>query len=212
MRLLNGCAHPRPSIRTREEHSSTQTTFLPPTRPVRRLSRCKETPTLENIPLRNRQTCTGLRSNDFVSTPGWGLMCLSVGARLGIVLLRLRGNRNCLRVKHRIDARSDPEKGATGDPFPDRISSPGTGTLGSLGLSSPDHYMKTKLRAILIAFLTAMATTSARADDAAIKKQLVGRWKTPGGTVVLRADRDHDTIRLPGSAEVGRTGWRVLRS
>jgi len=38
---------------------------LPPTRPVRRSSSCKETPTRENIPLRNRQTYMGLRSDDF---------------------------------------------------------------------------------------------------------------------------------------------------
>ena len=59
--------------------------------------------------------------------------------------------------------------------------------------------MKTKLRVILIALITALlATTSARADDAAIKKQLVGRWKTPGGTVVLRADGTMIQSGFPG--------------
>ena len=55
-------------------------------------------------------------------------------------------------------------------------------------------------------------TVRTRADDAAIKKQLVGRWKTPGWHCRAQGRRDHDTIRLPRSAEVGCTGWRVLRS
>jgi catechol 2,3-dioxygenase len=47
---------PRPSVRTRSEHFSTQTASLPPTRPARRSSSCKRTRTREYIPLRSRQT------------------------------------------------------------------------------------------------------------------------------------------------------------
>jgi hypothetical protein len=56
---------PRPSVRTRSEHFSTQTASLPPTRPARRSSSCKRTRTREYIPLRSRQTYIYLRSADF---------------------------------------------------------------------------------------------------------------------------------------------------
>ena len=74
---VNGCARPRPSVRTRSECFSTQTAFLPPTRPVRRSSSCKRTLTREYIPLRSRQTYICLRSADFPTV--CGLLFVRVG-------------------------------------------------------------------------------------------------------------------------------------
>jgi hypothetical protein len=58
--------------------------------------------------------------------------------------------------------------------------------------------MKTKFAAILLAFTALLTATYARADDAAIKKQLIGRWETPGGIVDLKADGSMLQSGFPG--------------
>ena len=52
---------------------------------------------------------------------------------------------------------------------------------------------------ILLAFLLALVSAPvARADDAAIKKQLIGRWETPGGVTELKADGSMLQLGFPG--------------
>lgn len=61
--------------------------------------------------------------------------------------------------------------------------------------------MKTKLPTILIAVLAALFTaTVARADDAELKKQLVGTWndREIGPVTVLKADGTLVSSRAPG--------------
>ena len=73
--------------------------------------------------------------------------------------------------------------------------------------------MKTKLSVMLLAFLLALVSAPvARADDAAIKKQLVGRWKTPGGIVELKADGTMIQSGFPGPQKWDVPEWCVSRS
>src|SRR2546428_8809580 len=63
--------------------------------------------------------------------------------------------------------------------------------LGLITMKIDSLRMKTKLTTILLTFLAAVSLlpASALADDAAIKKQLVGSWKGPDGqTIVVKED------------------------
>jgi hypothetical protein len=79
-----------------------------------------------------------------------------------------------------------------------QIPLPGNRAVVASHFSNLDQCMKTKVQAIVIAFMALLAATQARGDDAAIKRQLVGRWKTPGGTVMLKADGTMRQSGFPG--------------
>jgi hypothetical protein len=58
--------------------------------------------------------------------------------------------------------------------------------------------MKKSAFILAAVLMTLFVAVTARADDASIKNQLIGRWKTPGGVVVLKADGTMLQSGFPG--------------